>query len=141
MYRKKLTQSSSWLMYRGKLTHIIVINVPQKTYSQKYVTETWYWYHRVLWTTYCGKLTHKNTLRKHDIYIIMYCGQLTVENLLTSSCTVENLPWKTYSHNTFPQYDLIFLFTTFYFSSVSFPFIYNFNIFFYYYIIISYIFE
>ena len=42
LYRGKLTDKirfenmiliSSWLMYRGKLTHIIVINVPRKTYS------------------------------------------------------------------------------------------------------------
>ena len=61
------------------------------------------------WLMYRGKLTHKNTLRKHDIDIIVYCGQLTVKNLLTkirygnmiltSSCTVDNLLWKIYSHH------------------------------------------
>ena len=83
---------------------------------------------------WCGQLTApcepstdivcgvENLLSPCDLSTDILCD---VENLLTkirygniiliSSCTVENLPCKTYSLNTFPQYDLIFLFTTFYF--------------------------
>ena len=69
-----------------------------------------------------------------------------VENLFTKYVSEtwhlhHRLPCKTYSLNTFPQYDLIFLFTNHLLSSFSFTFINNFNIFFYYYIIISSIFQ
>ena len=58
--------------------------IRQQTFCVMWKTcdTVWYVNRHSVW---CGKLSHKNTLRKHDIDIIMYCGKLTVENLYVSS--------------------------------------------------------
>ena len=92
-------------MYCGKLTDIVVINAPWKTY-----------YHRVN----CGKLTItvctvENLLTSCVVwktYCIVYCGKLAVtvyrQQTFDIVCTVENLQspcvlWQTYGHRVYRE--------------------------------------